>query len=461
MLAAAKELTHGFSLAVYLLANLIVFLDGLDLCLRIYFQRIHASISDTVRGSATSIALEPRRLTTYQRRVHLRPWALIVSVYNAAHELDDFVETMEPFRDRTWVIDDGSDDNTCTRLRQGGWRCLEGGQNRKKPGALRFLLATLPPEIETVVVTDPDILIRKDALAGLEGALFDFQHSGMAGLCPRIAIRPEGLLTQFQAFEYCMAFSLGRKSLADHSVNSGISIYRRTALATTLDQHSLSVYAEDLENSLLLLKSGERIYYDSRIVVETEGKRTWRSWFSQRVGWAYGLIRVYLGHLGDIRRFSSRSLSAQYQFLVYMGLFCLLFQPLKLVSFGLLVGSLAAGLESLFGLHWIPGWNAIDPTYFLVAFTKYALLSLATLFVAVPHGERRPLLPIVPLYFLYALAQVIPTTVGYANWCTLRLWGRRLVRDHYQDEESLMRQHGEKSLLRSLGIPKWSSSASG
>jgi hypothetical protein len=144
-----------------------------------------------------------------------------------------------------------------------------------------------------------------------------------------------------------------------------------------------------------------------------------------------------------------------------MGLFCLLFQPLKLVSFGLLVGSLAAGLESLFGLHWIPGWNAIDPTYFLVAFTKYALLSLATLFVAVPHGERRPLLPIVPLYFLYALAQVIPTTVGYANWCTLRLWGRRLVRDHYQDEESLMRQHGEKSLLRSLGIPKWSSSASG
>ena len=458
ILAASKELARSFSLVVYLLVNLIVFLDGLDLWLRLYFQRMHAATDDTVGGSPTSIALGPRRFTTYQRRLHLQPWVLIVSVHNAVHELDDFMEAMESLRDRIWVIDDGSDDHTCVRLRQEGWRCLEGGQNRKKPGALRFLLASLPPEIETVVVVDPDISILKDTLASLEEVIFDFQHSGMAAVCPRIAVAGQGLLTRFQAFEYCLAFSLGRKSLGDHSITSGISIYRRSALAAELERHSLSVYAEDLENSLLLLTSGEKIYYDSRIVIHTEGKSTWKGWFSQRVGWSYGLIRVYIQRFRDIRRLSARSLSAQYQFLIYLGLFTLLFQPLKLLSLGLLVGSLAASLDSLFGLHWMPYWKATDPIYFLVAFTKYALLCLAALLIAVPRGERGSLLPIAPLYFLYALAQIIPTTVGYANWCTLRIWGRRLMRDHYQDEESLILQHEGKSLARSMRT-LWSNSA--
>lgn len=458
LLVASREVARSFSLVVYLLANLIVFLDGVDLWLRLYFQRTQAAADDTVGGAPTSIALEPRRFTEYQRRLHLQPWALIVSVHNAEHELDDFMEAMESLRDHIWVIDDGSDDNTCLRLRQEGWRCLEGSQNRKKPGALRFLLASLPPEIETVVVVDPDISIRQDVLARLEEVISDFQNSGMAAVCPRIAIQGHNLLTRFQAFEYCLAFSLGRKSLGDHSINSGISIYRRSALSAALERHSLSVYAEDFENSLLLLTSGERIYYDSRIVIDTEGKSTWKSWFSQRVGWSYGLIRVYVERFRDIRRLSAGSLSAQYQFLVYLGLFSLLFQPLKLVSVVVLAGSFAASLDSLFGLHWMPYWNVTDPVYFLVAFGKYALFSLTALFIAVPRQERMSLLSIAPLYFLYALAQVLSTTVGYCNWCTLRIWGRRLVRDHYQDEASLMRQYEGQSLAGSMRT-LWSNSA--
>ena len=44
------------------------------------------------------------------------------------------------------------------------------------------------------------------------------------------------------------------------------------------------------------------------------------------------------------------------------------------------------------------------------------------------------------MYFFYALMQILPNTVGYANWLSLRLWGRRVFADHYQDEESLRRQ---------------------
>jgi hypothetical protein len=39
---------------------------------------------------------------------------------------------------------------------------------------------------------------------------------------------------------------------------------------------------------------------------------------------------------------------------------------------------------------------------------------------------------VVPLYPLYAIAHVVPATIGYLNWFTLRLWGRRVYRDYYQ-----------------------------
>ena len=102
-------------------------------------------------------------------------------------------------------------------------------------------------------------------------------------------IEPDGFLARFQAFEYALAFRVGRESLADFSITSGVSFYRRDALVRALHEHSLSVYAEDFENAVILLGHGERIYYDGRLVVSTEGPGTLQRWFSQRVGWYHGL----------------------------------------------------------------------------------------------------------------------------------------------------------------------------
>ncbi len=122
----------------------------------------------------------------------------------------------------------------------------------------------------------------------------DFQQSGAAAVCPRIMIEPDGFLARFQAFEYALAFRVGRESLADYSITSGVS---RSTAATRCgarcSEHSLSVYAEDLENAVILLSHGERIYYDGRLVVSTEGPGTLARWFSQRVGWYHGLLKVY------------------------------------------------------------------------------------------------------------------------------------------------------------------------
>ena len=249
--------------------------------------------------------------------------------------------------------------------------------------------------------------------------------------------------------------------MADYSLNSGISLYRRSALAAALERHSLAVYAEDLENSLLILGAGERIYYDARIVVETDGKQTWQGLFSQRVGWAFGLMKVYSERFPEVRRISKRDSGAKYEFLVYLGILSVLCQPLRVLSFGLLLGSFAGGLDTLFGLGWLPHWSVTDPVYFLAAFSKYAVLMFAVLLIAVPRREKAFVLPIVPLYFFYALAQVIPTSLGYANWCALHLWGRRIVRDHYADESYFTRHYEERCLFRTLRARLWPSEGNG
>ena len=453
ILATSQAVARNFSLALYLLANLVVFVDALDFVLRLYFRRIQGVTTDSSQ-SGTSVTLNLGRYTEYQKRLHLRPYALVVSVHNAEDHIDAFLEAMEPHRQNLWIIDDASTDNTCARIRQAGWRILEGEKNRKKPGAIRKLLETLPPEIETVVVLDPDIAFRTSGAEGLvdiETVIFEFQRSGMAACCPRIAIRPDGFLARLQGLEYCMAFSLGRMSLADNSINSGISVYRRSALSSALQRHSLSVYAEDLENATILLGTGERIYYDGRLVVETEGKRTWRTWFSQRVGWAFGLAKVYTEHFPEIWWVSRKRLSTAYQFLIYMGGFNLLLHPLRILGLVILSVSFANGLDILLGLGVIPDWKMAEPVYFLSAHAKFTLLSFAALFVAVPRGERAHVLPVVPLYFFYILALIVPASLGYADWLSFRFCGRRIWGDHYED--SMLWHHRPRRLAKAMGAP--------
>ena len=453
VLSASQAAARGFNLALYLVANLVVFLDLFDFVLRLYFRQIHASKGADGYESGTSIPLNIGQFSEYEQRLHLRPYALVVSVYNAEDHIDQFLESMEQYRERTWIIDDASTDATCQRIRQAGWRILEGAENRKKPGAIWRLAQVLPPEVETLLVLDPDVVIRNQrhqgsALSQLEHVIFEFQRSGMAGLCPRLTIRPDGFLARMQALEYSLAFSLGRMSLGSHGINSGIAIYRRDALEQVFQHHSLSVYAEDLENSLILLGQGEEIYYDARLVIETEGKRTLHSWFSQRVGWAFGLLKVYTERLATVRSMARRTSSAGYQFLIYMGGFSILLHPLKMLTLGLLTLSFAKIVDGLLGLGLIPDSQFAAPVYFLSAFAKFTLLAVLALILAVPRRERLYVLPAVPVYFFYAHLMIAPTTVGYANWVSLRLWGKRIWSDHYQQDDPVLHRQKQRELAK-------------
>jgi cellulose synthase/poly-beta-1,6-N-acetylglucosamine synthase-like glycosyltransferase len=321
------------------------------------------------------------------------------------------------------------------RLRRAGWRCFEDGVNRRKPAAIQRLLERLPAQLETVLVVDPDIRIRgRDAGSRIDFERFirDFQQSGAAAVCPRVMIEPDGFLARFQAFEYALAFRIGRESLADYSITSGVSCYRRDALERALAEHSHSVYAEDLENALILLSHGERIYYDGRLVVSTEGPGNVPRWFSQRVGWYYGLIKVYTERFGKIWRIAKRTPFSMYHFVLYLGGLSLIVHPLKIISALLLVLSFVSGFDNLLLTNVLPPNALINPAYFIAAIGSYLALGVFALFTVVPKTERAYIAPIVPLYLFYAITHIAPMSVGYLNWIAMKFAGRRLYHDHYE-----------------------------
>lgn len=447
VLAAADLGAGDFSFLIYGLANIVVFTDAVDFAVRLYAHRRHTATAaerGTTELGLLSVDLPaPGRPAPGSARA--RPFAIVASIFNLEDQLDDFMARLGPYREHVWLVSDGSTDDTVMRLRQAGWRCLEEDVNRHKPGALRRLLKTLPARIETVMVIDPDVRIcsrREGSMVDLERAVADLQQSGAAAACPRVALERDGILARFQALEYALTFVVGRRSMADFGVTSGVSIYRRDALERALERHSLSVYAEDLETALILLRDGERIYYDGRLVVSTEGPGSLRHWFSQRVGWYYGLLRVYTERFRDLWHIGLRDPFAMYNFVGYLGVLALGLHALKLVSAALLSVSAAAVLDNLFIFHLLPYGGVVNPVYFAGAAASYLALGTLALFTVVPNRDRGYIAPILPIYFLYVLLHLAPITVGFGNWVALRLWHRRLYRDHYQSDEDLPALHG-------------------
>lgn len=425
----------GFSLLLFVLANLIVYTDALDFALRLWERRRGAAGvgQSSAVDPLTDVSIDLDAIVPPETRlvVPLAPYAIIASVFNLEDRLEEFFESFEAYKDRMWLISDGSTDNTVLRLTQAGWRCFDDGVNRKKPGAIRRLLERVPRDIETVMVIDPDIrLAAPGSTVDVNRFISDFQQSDAAAACPRIMIEPDGFLARFQSFEYALSFCVGRRSLKDFSITSGcVSIYRRDALAAALDEHSLSVYAEDLENAVILLGRGERVYYDGRLVVRTEGPGTLQRWFSQRVGWYHGLIKVYLERFPEVLRISRRGPFAAYHYILYLGVLSIAMHLLKIVSASLLVLSLVCGIDALLFDRVLPGLN---PEYFAAAVSSYLALGVIALFTSVPRSERAYAAPIVPLYLCYALVHVVPMTVGFANYFSLRLFRRRIYQDHYE-----------------------------
>ena len=441
VLSLSTAHAYGFSIFFFALANLIVYTDALDFAVRLYMRRRHTATAGggtrNTPGGNLSINLAAMLPPPAMRMIPASPYAIIASVYNLEEEVDAFMNAFGAYRSRVWLISDGSTDNTVLRLRQAGWRCIDDGINRRKPGALRRLLDHLPAHIETVIVIDPDIRIRgldEGSSIDLDQFVRDFQQSGAAAACPRIMIEPDGFLARFQAFEYALAFRVGRESLADFSITSGGVSFLP---ARSLDAGAARAFAVGL-------RRGFRKRRDNAEPRRAHLLRRAIGWSAprapdlcgagspQRVGWYHGLIKVYIERFPEILRISRRSPFAAYHYLFYVGGLSIAVHVVKMLSASLLLLSFLSGLDVLLLDDIGPRSSLANPEYFVAAISSYLALGVIALFTSVPKAERAYTAPIVPLYLCYAIVHIVPITVGFGNFFALKLFGRRIYQDHYE-----------------------------
>ncbi len=423
----------GVNPLLFVVANVAFFTDGVDFVTRLV-ARGRARRLRRDRCCDTSVDLHVDDFTPEQVVRHLRPYALLVSVRNASLDIEDFIENLGSLRRQLWIYDDASTDATWFVLNRAGVHAVRGQTNLRKPGGIRALLAQLPSETRTVLVLDPDcrILESADGPEGstLERVVFEFQRSGHAAASTNIVVREDGWLARLQDFEYRLTCLVGKSCLGDRSVTSGAALYRRDALEAALSRHSLSVYAEDLENSLILHRLGETVYHDERLVLETEGKLSLLGLMRQRIGWSYGFLRVYSKQLRRLWGITRGRPMARYNLFVYLGLFGIFLFPLRILGVLLTVASLLGGLGGLVGL---PVGPFTDPVFFLSVYLHYAGLAfVASAFVARGSWATwRTLLQVIPLYPVYALSLAVPAAMGYVNWLTELAFGKRVFFDPY------------------------------
>jgi len=436
--------SSSFLRIVIALPITVIAVDGGDRILRYFIEVKRLSRQLKMRQEAGEV---PRGMKPYLEVVareresdlltefELKPYRVVASVYNIAGEWDQILENLAPFRDKLFLIDDDSPDDTYEVVKASGVEIIRNPENTNKPGAIFYAVQHLPPEVETVIVMDPDVLLP-DRLS-VERVLYDFQRSGAGGaavnvLPERPRKHPRSLMFQCQAIEYELSMYCGRDIPHNFVFVSGaFGIYNRKAHEPALAGSSRSVYAEDFETSLMIMADGWRTYFDGRVVVRTDVPEGLYSFTMQRMGWYFGLAKVALSSVFKIRKCKDPFL--RYQFYLYNLGLTVFFHPFR-------VAAMFTVLLSVFGYAF--GWISpsiaryqVLPIYLIVfVMLFYQFLALDAFVGSMTlDGKDFPVVLFYPLFMMYQV--FIPITIGYLNYVTWLLVKRKVIRDPYEPKK--------------------------
>lgn len=370
----------------------------------------------------------------------VKPYKVLVSVYNVADTFDEFKDNMSRFGyENVLVIDDASTDKTPEFLRKEGIPFISNGVNLHKPTSILRGLKALPEEIETVAVIDPDSTIlnlnprehNKD-MPDFKETLADFQSSKCEACAVRVVARCNSLLEYLQNFEYKISTGLAKKSLQDFCAVSGaFAFFKRDYLQRILEGHSESIYGEDYETSLRILAGGGRIYYDGRLTVMTKQRNTLWSLSQQRMGWDLSLIKIHYFFFSGLKKIPKKLFSV-YQYIIYNTIFLILFHPIRVLSILFLLFAFLNLIDNTTRLNMIPNYFFNNPVFFLSYYLFHLVLIYALLLIVERRRRDRyiTILPIFPFYVLYI--NLVPRTLGFLNFFSMLFFKKKIIEDGYK-----------------------------
>ena len=240
--------------------------------------------------------------------------SVIIAGHNEAHAIERCIASvhdqwLKP--DEVIVVSDGSNDAMPERLRMladrgviDRFHCvtLRGGKSAGVNLAAREATGDI------IVNIDCDCSLDRYALREL---VRPFADPKVGAACGNIFVRNAsvGLITRFQAIEYLISISLGKKaaSLIDQVVciSGAFGAFRRSAYASVYGSDPGG--GEDLDLTLRLRKAGWRVTFAPDAIVSTDVPETPRALLRQRLRWDRDAIGLrYRKHRDLMNPFSPR-----------------------------------------------------------------------------------------------------------------------------------------------------------
>jgi cellulose synthase/poly-beta-1,6-N-acetylglucosamine synthase-like glycosyltransferase len=296
--------------------------------------------------------LNKAKFRTYRLDRFYRPrFTFLTPAYNEEQFIEGtiraFLNTSYPNRLKELVIvNDGSTDRTPEIAARYATRIVDASTGRARPGRRRvtsryppitlinkkgggkgkaYALNTGLPHVkgELVLITDGDIRIRRDIF---EQSAKHFTDPEVGALVGYASIEKTGRspLEGFIDFEFFSSQELQRRGFNVMGVHfiipGGMSVFR-AGLIESMGGYPPDTLAEDTDLSFnIMMKSGRRVHYDTRVRVISNEPLKLRDLWNQRVRWARGNLQVTWKHRNRVghRRYG-RAATVIYPFwLVYI-----------------------------------------------------------------------------------------------------------------------------------------------
>lgn len=206
--------------------------------------------------------------------------------------IESVLENSYPFKEIV-VVDDGSEDNTYLVAKKyeetGIVKVVRKDPSGYKASPINYGLLFTKGEI--ILSLDADTLISRDSLEWVSRYFEDEKTVAAAGNL-RVLNRDVNTLTRLQAYEYFVAFEMGRRTQALLRtlliIPGAVSIYRRNLLESlgSLDR----TLAEDFDITLKFHKVRGKLIFVPEVLVWTDVPENWRSWIKQRIRWSRGQL---------------------------------------------------------------------------------------------------------------------------------------------------------------------------
>lgn len=333
------------------------------------FRRMSAGALVSLYGAPPARDAMSRMLTGEGQPPASTALTIIIPVYNEAEHIPALVQGLRGagFTDRCDILicDDASTDNSVALLQDAHDEVpritlLRSAVNTRKVGAIERM--TRMVRTPFVLTLDADCMlleVHRNALANL---LDKMHKEQIAASYFRILPDDRDWLGRLQKLDYTIFTDTLRDffNIPVCLIGQGV-VWNTQRFLDVLADHSKQYHGDDLENTLIALTKGMRVYWErDSIVLTTVPKASVLSLVRQRaLSWEYGMFRVLLSKRA---LFLGGNSGAFYTNLLWMDLVA---HPFRLLAIPMLLGAL---LFRLLGES-VLGPAVMDATFYSLQFS--------------------------------------------------------------------------------------------